>query len=201
MSKKYQITIIGLLLCIIGILLSISPLIADLTIFGSWLVGIGICTTLYGIFNRNDREEDSFWKTFWNCFWKVPLFCIIADYASAFVYNILMDILIPPFAKSEASATLLTQLSLAILFIAVFTIGYFVLFRKMTRREIFISTTIDSLFLIVRLLLNTIGRSWVAIIPTALVYIIPAIDNLFTYIVFSCITPYLFVLLGKKHNK
>ena len=144
--------------------------------------------------------------------WKLPVFCLAAGYISFYVYVFLVSrfgIKVLPDGSYTANQVMTTVFSI-LLFGASLYVGN-LLFRNMTRKEVFLSATVLVVFhLIVQTLqlltssydLNfsiglymTYANEWCRILSSLLYSLTknPWIDGFAV-----CFAPYLFVLMKKK---
>ena len=147
--------------------------------------------------------------------WKVPLFCIIAGVIAFYtvVYLIgpfMLETLPDGTITSDDTRTLIGYG--AIFIVSLFVGGMFV-FREMTRKEIFFSA---SIVVVIGLLLNLL--QWTFSLTTGIGFffmyasrifewssvvtllLFRVSDNIWFIAFISSLTPYLFILFGKKRN-
>lgn len=146
--------------------------------------------------------------------WKVPLFCIIAGVIAfnAVVYLIgrFMIVTLPDGTITADSTRML--IGYGVIFIVTVIVGGMVFFKNMTRKEIFFSA---SIVVAIGLLMNAIQLAFNLTTGTVAVFfmyasrifewsiIVPLLlyrvnENLWIGAFIGSLTPYLFILFGKK---
>lgn len=157
-------------------------------------------------------EEDSM-NIRLSTLWKVPVYCIVTGFLAfnAAIYLISHFAIIQQDGEisSDPAKVLIIY---GLIFAVTLFIGGFVLFRSLTRKEIFISASIVVVFGLVMHLIQwkfnlTTGSSaiffiyvsrifeWCRIVPQLLFNII---KNSLICNFIGCLTPYLFIMFGKK---
>jgi len=146
--------------------------------------------------------------------WKVPLFCIIAGVIAFYtvVYLIgpfMLETLPDGTITSDDTRTLIGY---GAIFIVTLMVGGMFVFREMTRKEIFFSA---SIVVVIGLLLNLL--QWIFSLTTGIgaiffmyasrifewssivtLLLFRVSDNISVIVFISSLTPYLFILFGKK---
>ena len=145
--------------------------------------------------------------------WKVPFLCTASGYLTYFVYlsTILIDHALPD--DSVITVGFITTILTISQFIVTLAVGYF-MFRKMTKPEILLSSTIMFVLLLIIALMIYLDVACTRGILFSLVLmplgiwsrIIPLLCNLVTENAFvgvfvNCLVPFLFVPFGKSKPK
>lgn len=154
----------------------------------------------------------SSWK---NYIWKVPLFCVISgiiDFHLS-VRMLLWSIVRLPDGTVTSDNTKVT-IVYAIIFVACLLIGGFVFFRKMTKEEIFYSTSIFVVYGLLLALIQKLFHITSGVAALWMIYLWRPFEmftfvsqllinlgvNIWGTILIEIFTPYLFILFGKKGN-
>ena len=146
--------------------------------------------------------------------WKIPLFCVIASNLDFYIsIRILMWAVV---RLPDGTITIDSTKSLivnGVIFVANLLVGWFVLFRKMTRKEVFYSASSVAIYRaiisIVQWVFNTTGPAAVWLMrmwrPFVMFIFIPEILMMFpinpwmsTFL--QILSVYLFVLFGRRRN-
>lgn len=161
---------------------------------------------------RGRRIDMDTWK---KSFWKIPLFCVIASNVDFYIsIKMLMWAVV---RLPDGTITIDNTKSLivySVIFVATLLVGWFVLFRKMTRKEIFYSASTFAIYGIMILFVQwafnmTTGPAAVWIMrmwrPFEMFTFIPQLLMIFpinpwisAFLQIPAV--YLFVLFGRRRN-
>lgn len=149
-----------------------------------------------------------------NMLWRVPVYCLCAGFAAFWLIVQLVakfGVITLPDGSISSNPTVTTLLEILI-FAATLAIGYLI-FRKMTKKEIFWSSTIIVVILLIlqiyQLIMseidigaaNTVGMwlvyatEWCRVIPILWYYINP---SSWVGAFLTCLAPYIFIIFGRK---